>query len=435
MNLKNIFSVVLALSFSITARAAELVNSSADSTNTFSLAWILDEVRANNPLLKAARANWQAMQERVPQARAWEDPQASFDTTAGRFVQMMPNQMTDQRLMFEQKVPVAGKNRLRGKAASAEAVSAFEEFRRRELDLLAKARIAYFRLANAYAQLDLNQKNRGLLKQFSEITRAKYEVGAQSQADVLSAETELAKLDEAAFDFQRDLSDAQTQINVLMNRLPQTALPRPAQINFAPANFSREKIEALALAHRPELLMAQQKIEAAKWRVETAKRGKIPEPSFRIEGDRYNGAGQPISEVMVGFSINLPWFQRKKYDAAIRENKNMLEVAQRELESTEKETLGLVRDELKKLETFHHHTELFRSKIVPLAQETVASKRLNYETDKANFLDLLTAQRTVQEVESTYWMHLTDYQIALAELEALVGGKLQPTVENQQEKK
>jgi len=70
--------------------------------------------------------------------------------------------------------------------------------------------VAYYRLANAYAQLDLNRKNASLLKQFVEISRSKYEVGTHSEADVLSAETELAKLEESAFDFQREISDAQT---------------------------------------------------------------------------------------------------------------------------------------------------------------------------------------------------------------------------------
>src|SRR5256885_11248385 len=51
------------------------------------------------------------------------------------------------------------------------------------------------RLANAYEQLGVNRKNQELLKQFLEISRAKYETGKQSQADVLVAETDLARLD------------------------------------------------------------------------------------------------------------------------------------------------------------------------------------------------------------------------------------------------
>src|SRR5882757_9766477 len=107
---------------------------------------VVSAVLSNNPSLKAARANWEAMKERIPQARAWEDPRASVDLNAGRFVDIPPNSFTDQKFMVEQPLPLSGKNRLRGRAASADAVSAFEEFRRSELDATAQARAAYFRL-------------------------------------------------------------------------------------------------------------------------------------------------------------------------------------------------------------------------------------------------------------------------------------------------
>src|SRR5205823_12154575 len=99
---------------------------------------VLRNVLADNPSLKAARANWEAMKQRVPQARAWEDLRSGFDTVAGRFVSIPRNSFADQRLTVEQPVPLSGKNRLRGEAAEAEAMVAFAELRRRELDLLAR---------------------------------------------------------------------------------------------------------------------------------------------------------------------------------------------------------------------------------------------------------------------------------------------------------
>ena len=51
-----------------------------------SLDAVISEVLSNNPALKAANANWEAMRERVPQARAWEDPRMEFDQRAARFV-------------------------------------------------------------------------------------------------------------------------------------------------------------------------------------------------------------------------------------------------------------------------------------------------------------------------------------------------------------
>jgi outer membrane protein, heavy metal efflux system len=307
-------------------------------------------------------------------------------------------------------------------------LGAFEQFHREQLDAIAKARIAYFRLANAYAQLEVNRENIDLLKQFTDISRDKYKVGTHSESDVLTAETALAKTEEDTADIQRQISEAQIELNRLMDRPPQAPLAHPAALTFQPLNLSLEKIEGLAIAHRPELFIAQKKIEAAQARLDAARREWIPDPSFRVEADRYNGAGQAISEVNAGFSISLPWFNRAKYKAGIRENQKMLESAEYELKAARVDALSLVQNQFVEARTFHHHTELYQDKLLPLAEQTANAKRLGYQSDKENFLDLITAQQNVQEMQSMYWDHLMHYRIALAELESLVGTSLDSAI-------
>jgi outer membrane protein TolC len=400
------------------------IGHAAPASDPLSLDFVVGEVLSNNPALKAANASWEASRERIPQARAWDDPRLGFDQRAGRFVNVPPNSFSDEKLTAEQTIPISGKNRLRGDIATAEAASVLEQLRRKQLDAIARARTGYFRLANSYKQLELNRKNSDLLKQFVQITHARFSAGDGSQADVLSADTELAKLDEAQFDFQREISEAQVELNVLMNRKPDAPLGRPDEQVFHPVELSLSELEGLALACRPELVMAQRKVEAVQAGLQTAKKEWIPEPAFRVEGDRYNGASQVVSEIDVGFSINLPWFNHGKYRAAIRENERMLEAAQEELRAVRSESLGLVFNQFRSVETFHHHTELYQAKLLPLAHESVNARRIGYESDKASFLEILTAQQTARDVESMYWDHLMHYETALAELEALIGTDL-----------
>jgi len=169
------------------------------------------------------------------------------------------------------------------------------------------------------------------------------------------------------------------------------------------------------------VLTALRKIEAAKAKLEAAKREWIPEPSLRVEASRYNDAGQAVSEVMAGVSVNIPWLNRRKYNAAIEEANQMKAAAEYELDAARKETLGMVRDALTKLETYHHHVELFRDRILVLARQSATAARLSYETDKAPFLNLIDAQRTLQESEGMYRDHIADYMNALADLESIVG--------------
>src|SRR5439155_1320328 len=95
------------------------------------------------------------------------------------------------------------------------------------------------------------------LNQFAEVNRQRYEVGNASQADVLTAQTDAAKLLEAQSDIFRRISDAQSQLNVLMNRPAQAPLAQPSQIPFQAPHFSLQTLQAVALSARPEMQRAQ----------------------------------------------------------------------------------------------------------------------------------------------------------------------------------
>ncbi len=96
------------------------------TTNLLALDSVIQAVLADNATIKAARAKWEAMKQRVPQARAWEDLRVGLDATAGRFVTVPPNSFADFRYTAEQTLPLSGKNRWRAAAASAEAVVALK---------------------------------------------------------------------------------------------------------------------------------------------------------------------------------------------------------------------------------------------------------------------------------------------------------------------
>ena len=83
-----------------------------------------------------------------------------------------------------------------------------------------------------------------------------------------------------------------------------------------------------------------------------------------------------------------------------------------------------MRDQLQKIETAHHHVELFGDRLIPNARQTVQTNRTNYEAGRTGFLDLVLSERTLRELEAMSRTHLADYQIALAELEAMVGTDL-----------
>jgi cobalt-zinc-cadmium efflux system outer membrane protein len=426
--MKTTYLLLLNLTLTLSLQTTEAGENDARSvqSNGLSLSEVTAAVLANNPAIKEALRKWNAAKARIPQAAAWDDPRLGGDSTVRRFVDIPPNAFMDQSVSIEQVVPITGKNLTRARAAMAEAISAYEDVRRAQLDAIAAARASFFRLANAYDQLEINRKNIGSLKQIADISRAKYEAGTQSAADVLVAETDHSKLEEAQRDLERQLSDEQSRLNQLMNRDAFAPLSMPGTASIKEPELSPSRLRPLLLTHRPEIKMAEAKIDKEKWKLQLARREWIPDPALMVKAQRYNDSGQAVSEVDAGVSFPLPWVNFRKYSAEVREAGENLGAAEHGLDRTQKEALRLLRDQLQKIETFHHHIELFRDRLVPQAQQAFEANRLAYESGKASFLDWITAQRTLRDVEATARMHLSDYQVAVAELEAIIGAQLYP---------
>ena len=414
-------SILLATFLLLRSQIAADGGEDGAASRELSLAEVTRRVLEDNPAIKEAENRWYAAIHRVRQAYAWDDPRVAGESRMRRFVDVPPNAFTDQTLSIEQLIPITGKNMVRGRIAAAEAFSAFQEARRAQLDVIAKARATYFQLANAYDQLEINNKNLTSLKQIADISRSRYETGLETAANALIAETDYSKLQETRRDLERNLSDAQSQLNTLMNRDAFAPLGVPVAATANHAHLSVSQLHAITLAQRPEVQMARAKIDGEKSKLQLAHRAWIPDPALMVKGQRYNDAAEGVSELDAGVSFTIPWVNPSKYSAGVREAGANLEAAEQGLEREQKEALRLLRDQLAKVETFHHHVELFGDKLVPQAQQAFEATQLSYESGKATFLDWISAQRNLRDIEAMGREHLAHYQMAIAELEAVIG--------------
>lgn len=422
--MKTIYRLLLYLALTSIIRAESGDAGPEAQQARISLREVTSIVLANNPAIKEAENRWRAARERVRQANAWDDPRIAGESRMRRFVDVPPNAFMDQTLSVEQLIPVTGKNLVRGRVAAAEALSIFEEVRRAELDIIAKVRASYFRLANAYDQLEINNKNLTSLRQIADISRSRYENGQESAANVLVAETDHSKLLETRRDLERSLSDAQSQLNTLMNRDAFAALGAPVAATINEGHLSVAKLRDITLAQRPEVQMARARTDMEKSKLQLARRAWIPDPAVIVKGQRYNDAAQAASEFDAGLSFTVPWVNPGKYSAGVREARENVGAAEQGFDREQKEALRLLRDQLEKIETAHHHVDLFRDKLLPQARLAFESNRFSYESGKASFLDWISAQRNLRDLEATAREHLTDYQVAVAELEAVIGAEL-----------
>jgi cobalt-zinc-cadmium efflux system outer membrane protein len=424
--MKTTYLLSLSLTLTLSVQAAETGDRGgrAAQSGGLSLSEATAAALANNPAIKEALRKWNAARARVTQEAAWDDLRVSGSSRAARFLDVAPNAFTDQIISVEQIIPVTGKNLLRARIAAADAVTAFEKARREQLDVLAKTRAAYFRLANANAQLELNRKNLVSLRQIAEVSRSRYEVGKANAAEPLAGEVEASKLLESEQDILRNISAEQSQLNVLMNRDAFVPLGRPEQTKIKSFSAPMENARTLMLANRPEIKIAKAKVDMEKSRLDLSCRNWIPDPAIKVEAQRYNDSRQAASELDAGVSFTVPWVNPGKYSAAVREAKENLAAAEHGFDQANAESVGLLRDTLEKVHTAKHHVELFRDKLVPQARQAFEANQFAYETGKASFLEWITAQRNLRDLEAMGQQHIADYHVALAELEAVIGTDL-----------
>src|SRR5256886_7626245 len=333
--MKTLYRLLFYLSL-VSIGRAECGDAASDAQRArISLGEVTSIVLANNPAIQQALRKWGAAKARATQEGAWDDLRVSGSSRVARFVDIAPNAFTDQMVSVEQIIPLTGKNLLRARVAAADAVAAFEQARREQLDVLAKARASYFRLANAYAQLELNRKNLVSLRQIAEVSRSRYEVGKTNAAEPLAGEVEASKLLESEQDILRNISAEQSQLNVLMNRDAFAPLGRPDQTEMRSLNAPMENARALMITNRPEIKIAQAKIDMEKSRLGLARRNWIPDPAIKVEAQRYNDSAQAASEVDAGVSYTVPWVNPRKYSAAVREAKENLASAEHAFERTD----------------------------------------------------------------------------------------------------
>ncbi|MGA2604062.1 MAG: TolC family protein [Verrucomicrobiia bacterium] len=387
-----------------------------------SLDALVNTALADNSEIATARKKWDAALQRIPQARALDDPTVGVDAWR-RSQEAAAASQTG--LMISQNIPWFGKRDLRGGMETGAAKQAEMAWRMKTLEIVAMVKQAYYDLWQAQRELDLNQRNQELMQQFVEVARSRYEVGKASQSDLIRAQNDLARLSEDQTDRVRAYQMALAELNRLMRRDPGTPVEIGPEVTapvLEPA-VTLDQLQAAA-ACRPELLGLQEgELHSAEAALALAKKGYDPDLQVRVEAWQYEGKGG-IQEYDAGVSINFPWLNGGKRGAAVREARANLEASRDELDAMRTRTAAEVKKLYDGAHTMHHHYELYVGKLIPQQQHAVDAARAAYESGTGGFLDILDARRMLFDLEMQNLHHAAEFQRLLASLERMVGGRL-----------
>ena len=380
---------------------------------------LIQEVLARNPELVAARKQWEAATHRITPARSLDDPILSVQLW--NFPQTFNVTKSDNSIFgLSQNLPFPGKLALKGDVASRSAEMTEQAVRAKERELVARFKQTYYDLFLVQKEVQIHHEQIDLLKQFFEIANAKFRAGKGSQVDVLKAQVELSLLFQHLPVLEQRRETAEAMLNTLLDRAPTSPLGIAQEPSQLPLEMPLDDLHRLALDDRPELKAAELDVRRSEQSHALAQRQYYPD--FNVAFQRFqNYQANDGFGAYVAMSIPFAFWTKPKYDAGVQEAAAAVAVAQAQQHTLENLTRFQINDLLAKLRATDQVATLYRTTILPQAEQSLEAARVGYRAGKAGFLDLIDTQRAWRGFQLEYFMALVDRQHRLAELEQVVG--------------
>lgn len=401
------------------------------------LAALMEEMLGDNPEIRAAKEFSRSRLERVPQERSLPDPQFAY-----RLFLSTPETRVGpqhQGVEISQGLPWFGKRELQGKRASHAATGVSWRVRYLERALVAELKRAYFEAAYVQEALAINADETSLLRRFEQIALTRYSTGEGIQQSVIKVQTAISRLADKDTALWERLDAIERRIAVLLGR-PETSLAlRPITLTLPDLRYDKTTLEQQAVERNPDVFANLQQIEADRAWVRRRHKDSYPDFSLGLGyidvGRREDAAGimsppenngQDIWALTV--KLNIPLY-RGRIRAGIAEARHSLRASQQALRRTQDKLLYGVQESLLRFESLDERASLYRDVIIPQAEESLGSSEAAYTTNRQSFLDLLDAERVLFQVRLTYHRLLSDYWIALADLEQTIARPFPGTTE------
>lgn len=396
----------------------------AQSRERIALADVVTQAVANNPEIAAAQRRYEAALQRPIQEKSLPDPMVSAGYTSNGRPWPGAGLGTDPTsnigFMVNQEVPYPGKRELRASIASREADAERQQIDAVRLNIIARVKQAYYRLAYAHAARDVLTRNRRLLTTLLQVSESRYSVGRAAQQDVIKAQTQLSILDLQLERIRQEQAVREGELNALLARPVTAPVGVPEELHVMPFDVSIDSLIAAANEHAPMLTRDQIMIDRWQLAVDSARRDY--KPDFAIAGGYYNqGSMPPMYEFR--FDVTIP-LQRARRAAAVAEQLNGVEAARNTYHSTRLGLHGRIQEDFQMASTAIRLARLYQDTVLPQARLALESSMASYQTGGVEFLSVVMNFGTVLEYEMTFFDELASFHTATSRLEEMTGTPL-----------
>lgn len=377
--------------------------------------------RAHNPLIAAASGHRQATEARVRQEAAFPNP-----TLEWRRENMGSPLARDQFTTMILPVDITGRRfALRGAANAAGARGTADSVtvaRQVEVD----AARAYWRAALAHELLASASEQRGATERLAAFDADRARTGAVAEVSAMRTrlEAERARLAElaAGAEWRRALADLARATGLQAEELPPLATVRLTLDSLAPIPDA-DRMMALALERRSELVAKRAAVEEAKQRSTAEARGVLGDVVVQAGIKQTSG----YTTKVIGVGVPLPLFNSN--GAARSRAQGELRAAEAELRAAEQVVRADVVAAVESYRTLLAASAGAGDTITARSGEIARIAAAAYREGGTSLLEVLEAQRARAEARAAATRWIIDVRLARLELDRAIGASLVESLE------
>ncbi|OMP77731.1 efflux RND transporter permease subunit [[Flexibacter] sp. ATCC 35208] len=314
-----------------------------------------------------------------------------------------------------------------GKKAAQQRMLASEQGKRLvTTQLIANVAGMYYQLLALDNERTVLQRNIALQQSALSTVRIQQEAGRATLLAVQQFHAQLLNTQSLMMGIQQQTTRLENQLNALLGRFPQ-AIPRDTSLLTAPLPpYASAGMPATLLSHRPDIQQAALELGAAKADVAAAKAAFLPSlninPYVGFNSFRANllfNTGSVAYGLLGG--VTAPIFNKKQLAAQYQVNSA---TALSAFYNYRQRVIDGYQEVMTALSQLHNGQEAFRLKEaeVTMLKDGVSTANDLYMTGYANYLEVITAQKSVLEAELALANNRKELFLGTIELYRALGG-------------
>jgi len=425
-----------AVALSLLLTAAGGVHAQSDTVRV-TMADAIERALRSSPLIvrsdgSVATAEWAertAMGAFLPSASASSGTSKSsssrFNPQTNTIVEGSSNNF-NAGLSLSYDVFTGGRRGAQRRRAEANTTAAEASLIEQRFNVMLATKRAFFDVRRAAELSAVNQTNVERAQQALDAANRRLAVGSATRSDVLRAQLELNNAKNAVLNSQNQRRSAAFTLGAQIG-IDGPALPvMDSAAGPRKLSMSDEQIVALAIDAAPAVRSAEAAVEAARASASVSRASYLPTLRFSSGYDWSNNEAtfqNGNTSWNMRLNLSYPIFNGFSREADVA-NANIqtrnatadLHAEQRQARADAERVLGALRlaeDQL-----------ALRSEALAVAEEDLRVQQERYRLGMTTILELLTSQSALRSAESSLITARYDYEIARAELEALVGREL-----------